>query len=167
MTDYFISDTHFGHKNIIKFYPELRPFSTIEEHDEVLIQNWNSVVKKGDRVFHLGDFAWGTANIVKTVQRLNGVKYLIMGNHDTAPTVNYLKGFHKCLGCLAYDKFILSHIPVTSDQFYRYLGNIHGHLHAKTMEDTRYFNVSVEKIGLKPISFDELYKKFQENNVVI
>lgn len=60
MTDaarvWFTADQHFGHANVIKH--SQRPFSSIEEMDATLIKNWNRCVKKGDDVFHLGDFAW-------------------------------------------------------------------------------------------------------------
>ena len=52
---YYTSDLHFGHKNIIKY--EDRPFSSIEEMDEALIDKWNKKVKKNDEVYILGDFA--------------------------------------------------------------------------------------------------------------
>ena len=54
---FFTSDTHFGHENILKFCN--RPFSSIEDHDLALINNWNSVIGNDDTVFHLGDFCFG------------------------------------------------------------------------------------------------------------
>lgn len=76
----FISDLHFGHANVLGF--DNRPFKTIEEHDQVLIDNW-SVVKPDDDVWILGDISWhnseNTANILK---QLPGRKHLCMGNHD-------------------------------------------------------------------------------------
>lgn len=78
---WFTSDTHFNHSNIIKFCK--RPWNTVEEMDEALIANWNSVVKPDDIVFHLGDFAFATNGKWKEIiQRLNGHIYLIVGNHD-------------------------------------------------------------------------------------
>lgn len=80
MNIWFTADTHFGHKNIIRYCN--RPFSSVEEMDESMIESWNEVVKTNDDdiVFHLGDFAF--KNHEKYLSRLNGVKYLIRGNHD-------------------------------------------------------------------------------------
>ena len=78
---WFTSDLHFGHKNILKFCK--RPWDTVEEMDEGLIQNWNRVVGKDDLVFNLGDFAFATNGRWKELlNQLNGHHYLILGNHD-------------------------------------------------------------------------------------
>lgn len=54
--NYFISDLHFGHKNILKF--DNRPFLNIEQHDKAIIENWNNVVGEDDDVYVLGDISW-------------------------------------------------------------------------------------------------------------
>lgn len=78
---YFTSDTHFCHANIIKFCN--RPFKDVEDMNETLIANWNSVVGHNDIVFHLGDFCFGgPAEWKRILDRLNGKIYLIAGNHD-------------------------------------------------------------------------------------
>ena len=78
---FFTSDTHFGHSKIIDYCK--RPFSSIEEHDKTLIQNWNNVVGQDDTVFHLGDFAYGNSQFVSNIiKQLNGNIILIKGNHD-------------------------------------------------------------------------------------
>ena len=78
---WFTSDTHFGHKNIIKFSE--RPFSDVEEMDEVMIRRWNEVVGKDDTVYHLGDFAFlSTGKLRQLISRLNGKICLVNGNHD-------------------------------------------------------------------------------------
>ena len=77
---WFTSDLHFGHRNILKFCK--RPWDTVEEMDEGLIQNWNRVVGKDDLVFNLGDFAFATNGRWKELlSQLNGHHYLILGNH--------------------------------------------------------------------------------------
>lgn len=80
---WFTADTHFGHKNILKFCN--RPFATIEEMDEALIERWNEKVAPDDDVYHLGDFA--LTSVAKTrdvLNRLNGNIHLIIGNHESS-----------------------------------------------------------------------------------
>ena len=90
MKRFYIADTHFGHKNIIRY--DNRPFNSVHEMDNELIENWNSVVSNDDIVYILGDISWyddsKTANIFS---RLNGHKILIKGNHDKISS--YLYGF--------------------------------------------------------------------------
>lgn len=174
---FFVSDTHWGHKNILNFEPYHRPFDTIEEHDQVLIDNWNSVVNKKDIVYHLGDVVFGKENM-KKLGLLNGDKRLIMGNHDCYVTSDYLRYFTKLHGCLQWQGFcLLTHVPVNPQQLgNRFKYNIHGHLHSKNVtlpqlegkeayiNDLRYINVSVEQINLTPISWDDLKDKYMEKN---
>lgn len=78
---FFTSDTHFGHANIIKYCE--RPFQTVTEMNEAMIENWNHTVSKDSVVFHLGDFAFGPVDAVRGFRnRLNGRIILIGGNHD-------------------------------------------------------------------------------------
>lgn len=86
MTIFFTADTHFGHRGIIEYCN--RPFTSVEEMDEAIIKAWNSVVRLNDTVYHLGDFAWRFAWRFEAAEiafsRLNGIKHLIVGNHDHA-----------------------------------------------------------------------------------
>jgi calcineurin-like phosphoesterase family protein len=78
---FFTSDTHFGHKNIIKFCN--RPYKDVPHMNEMLIENWNARVGPDDHVFHLGDVALGPwEDWDASLSRLNGHKHLIIGNHD-------------------------------------------------------------------------------------
>lgn len=78
---FFTSDTHFCHGKILEFCN--RPFSSVDEMDKKLIENWNSVVGKNDIVFHLGDFCFGgPLKWTNVLDKLNGHIYLILGNHD-------------------------------------------------------------------------------------
>ncbi|MFT3786240.1 MAG: metallophosphoesterase family protein [Tepidisphaeraceae bacterium] len=80
---WFIADTHFGHANIIRY--SKRPFATVDDHDRQLVENWNTFVKPGDDVFHLGDFAYrNRESALKLLEQLNGNVHLIEGNHDAA-----------------------------------------------------------------------------------
>lgn len=80
---FFTSDTHFNHKNILKL-GKGRPFETIEEHNQALIDNWNSVINPCDLVFHLGDvaFSYDPKEVAELLKKLKGNKNIIQGNHD-------------------------------------------------------------------------------------
>ena len=157
--DYLISDSHWGHFNIIK-YSE-RPFSSVEEMNKTLIDNWNSVVNKNDRVFHLGDVSFfGKTEMNKLLLQLRGRKILIKGNHDNHSNQWYLDvGFSEVYNhsIVMYDKFILSHKPIEIGDMGNFI-NIHGHIHEKTMDNSSYVNVSVEHIDYTPIKFDEIIR---------
>ena len=78
---YVISDTHFGHKNIIEYCN--RPFKSVEEMDLHMITQWNKTVTDNDIIIHLGDFAFGTSEEIRNyASQLNGKKILVQGNHD-------------------------------------------------------------------------------------
>lgn len=83
MTTYFVSDTHFGHTNILRF--DRRPWQTVEEMDADLIANWRRVVRDEDTVYHLGDVAmWGNqTSPLGYLHQLTGQIRIIPGNHDT------------------------------------------------------------------------------------
>lgn len=79
--NFYISDLHFGHKNIIKY--DNRPFFTVTEMDEEMIHNWNGVVRPVDDVYVLGDFCWNNSGRWREIiDRLNGTIHLVYGNHD-------------------------------------------------------------------------------------
>lgn len=161
---FFIGDTHFGHTNILTYEPIARPFASVEEMNEAIVDRWNSVVGKFDKVYHLGDFAFGKDNIA-IAQRLNGQKRLILGNHDCYPMEEYLKYFKSVHGCMFVNEFLLTHIPTHPNSLlHRAKLNCHGHYHSKYVlnedgtKDRRFFNVSCETNNLSPISMDEIVK---------
>lgn len=159
---FITSDTHFGHKRIIEFEKENRPFDSVEEHDKELVKRWNETVGPKDTVYHLGDVLFG-ADSFETLAQLNGIKKLIMGNHDSYPVERYLKYFSKVYGAHELRHCILTHIPVHPEQLdLRYKFNIHGHLHSDSIPDNRYVCVSMEHTGLKPILLDEVLEKANE-----
>lgn len=154
---FITSDTHFGHANIIKYAN--RPFDSVEEMNEALVENWNSVVKQGDKVYHLGDVTMNSKSL-DIMSRLNGRKVLIKGNHDTQKLKFYLPHFYDIRGSHELGEFIMTHIPVAILQRERYPdGNIHGHLHEKIMGDPWYINVSVEQTDYTPVAFDAIMKE--------
>lgn len=166
---FFISDTHWGHKSIISWERNARPFKTIEEHDETLIDNWNSTVGPNDVVWHLGDVVW-SRSMLPHLARLNGRKFLVLGNHDNSyPTARWLEHFNRVAAAEEFDGGVLTHIPIHPYQQYRYNKNIHGHLHSALVEkegdfgsgfkpvpDPFYWNVSCEQVNYTPIAYEEL-----------
>ena len=83
MKIWFTSDTHFRHKNIMKFCPKTRLGADSDEMTEILISNWNRDVKPDDTVYLLGDvFFCNATETRKILDRLSGQIHLIHGNHD-------------------------------------------------------------------------------------
>lgn len=167
---FIISDTHFLHKNSWEKFKNskgtsLRPFTSTEEMDETMVENWNKVVRPGDHVYHLGDVAISKKGL-QFISRLNGKKRLIAGNHDIFANEDYFKaGFQKIAGVRVFvDQFILSHIPLHPECVSeRFKYNVHGHLHQNHLNDPKYLCVSVEQINYTPISFDEVKERLKKN----
>ena len=86
----YISDTHFGHFNCIRY--DNRPWSTVEEMEEAMIKRWNRVVDPTDMVYILGDVVWSNKyeEWVRILSQLNGCKFIIKGNHDKTEILNKL-----------------------------------------------------------------------------
>ncbi|CAM2807852.1 metallophosphoesterase [Paenibacillus sediminis] len=155
---FFISDHHFGHQNIIDY--ESRPFTNVDEMNERMIEQWNSIVGPKDKVFHLGDFSFLNQEKTKAIiSRLHGYKFLIMGNHDRGRSRSWWieAGFHEVSEYpIIYDHFyILSHEPMYMNK-YMPMVNVHGHIHGQKYEGKQYINVSVEHWDYKPVSFEQL-----------
>jgi len=160
---FFISDTHFGHKNLLQFKradgSHQRLYSTVEEMDADMIHKWNAIVGPKDKVYHLGDLALQVRNL-DFMHELNGTKILYKGNHDKMDLSQYAKHFKDIRGVdfKGEFKFVLSHIPIHRASIKPGYTNIHGHLHHNSLDDPLYFNVSVERIGYQPIPLEHLKK---------
>jgi calcineurin-like phosphoesterase family protein len=141
--NYYISDTHFGHANIIGF--DKRPFQNTLEMEEKIIENWNKRATKDDVVYILGDFCWGTEKEwLRILDLLNGEKVLIKGNHDIkSPSAQLKKKFRQICDYKEITdcrkRIIMSHYP---NLFYRasYGDNTWhfcGHTHNRTNEESK------------------------------
>lgn len=160
-----VSDTHFGHHGVCKFLKDdgtkLRPWDTIDEMDEAMVQYWNEVVTPNDKVYHLGDYVINRRSL-PIASKLNGRKCLIKGNHDVFRLKEYADHFYDIRGYHVLNNMILSHIPVHESQLDRFGVNVHGHLHAKRVLNTfdnidrRYQCVCVEQINFRPVLLDEV-----------
>lgn len=154
MKTYLIADTHFDDGNILRY--ENRPFQSVDEMNEVMMKKWNEVVGSEDVVYHLGDV--GNEQYIK---RLNGIKYLVKGNHDTKSNQVYRDaGFDEVYDMpVIYQKFwILSHEPLYMNQnmpFANLFGHVHNNPMYRTVSELSYC-VSVERMEYRPILFDEV-----------
>lgn len=164
---FLIADPHFGHKNIIEY--ENRPFQSVAEMDQVIIDNWNRTVKQDDQVFLLGDFAFaGKERIIELAASLNGYKIFVLGNHDRCYSYAWWQrvGFAEVVQypIIFNEWFILSHEPVYLNSNMPY-ANIYGHVHSNPSYvdcSAQSFCVSVERINYTPIEFGELVQRMQQ-----
>lgn len=161
---WFWADPHFNHTNIIKYCN--RPFASVDEMNEALIENYNSVVGVNDVVWCLGDFCFGPKeNIAKIMLRLNGKLRLVKGNHDRHKNKVYLDaGFRWVYDrpVLVDDYIVLSHAPLEFLNGNSPFFNIAGHVHDSNVYQTfsrSHCIACVERHGYKPVSLKEIKEK--------
>ena|ERR1039457_3010624 len=182
---YFESDQHFAHRNILSYCE--RPFSCVEEMEEGLIANHNSVVSKDDITYHVGDFSFDVKRIKDILEAMNGKHILIPGNHDWCHPDNnryrdyrskqYLDyGFKEVMLSARVDEFVLCHFPdiiepehtTKKDRFAAYRPNakadqlvIVGHVHKLFKTKNNYINVGVDVREYKPVSIEEIREELK------
>jgi calcineurin-like phosphoesterase family protein len=160
MTIFVVSDTHFGHANMLKFTrtdgSPAREFKSVEEMDECMVSRWNAVVGESDTVYHLGDVFFGDGH--RHLGRLKGKKRLILGNHDAGKCPHLHRHFPKIMIWRMFREYdaLLTHIPVHESALYKVKWNLHGHVHWNSLEDPRYVNCSVEPMGYGPRPIEEV-----------
>ena len=153
---FLTSDLHLYHKRVIQFAD--RPFKDLREMHFTLVENWNSVVGKKDKVYVLGDVSFNNKpNTKKIIERLRGYKILIMGNHDKRRSRKWWLdvGFDEVIKHpIIYNQFLIfSHEPVYCSNFV----NFHGHLHDNNAPEKVYnyhVNVNVEFNNYTPVCLD-------------
>lgn len=129
MTVFFTSDSHFLHTKL----STLRGFDSIHNHDAFVVQQWNSLVRVDDIVWHLGDVGipgkgFTDTDVLEIVDQLNGRKHLITGNHDAPWPANrnsknnqrkWLEVFESvqpfARQSVCGTDFLLSHFPYEGD----------------------------------------------------
>ncbi len=178
---FFTSDLHFGHEKIIKACR--RPFSSVEEMNGKLVENWNATVGAQDEVYILGDFALRLEMPVihEILEQLNGRKHLIFGNHDheIARHRYFFRDVFASMRDLylmrlpSYDKrLILCHYPMMfwcgdyDPKFVHLYGHIHNNAHdiAWASHLRNAYNVGVDVNGYRPVSIDEILEKIRAHN---
>lgn len=161
---FFTSDTHFRHRNILHY--DKRPFSSIDEHDAALVANWNKVVSPDDHVFHLGDVSFGTSHQISNVLgQLNGIKHLVIGNHDHELTddqncVSFFESINPYLEIYVDRQMICCfHYSIHEwNRCHKGSWQLHGHSHGNDNYNESYkrLNVGINLWDYKPISYQQV-----------
>lgn len=179
------SDTHFGHDREFLWGP--RGFANYRDHDEYIIKQWNSVVGPNDIVYHLGDVMLGDNEYgMSCLRQLNGIIYIIPGNHDTSTRIKLYKtlenvhvlesgipGFEAAAATFKYKKynFYLSHHPTMTSNLEKapylrmHLINLFGHTHQQKRfyEDMPYmFHVGMDSNNCTPVLLDDAIEMMKE-----
>jgi calcineurin-like phosphoesterase family protein len=164
---WFTADTHLGHNNIIRYCK--RPFSSHEEMEEVMLERFNKVLRKGDLLYHLGDVAWSEYELGGFFGRLNTRSvHLILGNHDNRKEEEYKRHFQwvgqgKKVN-VERVPVLLYHYPIRSWQSKGRGGyHLYGHCHG-TVEPglDRSMDVGVDTHNYSPWSWDEVHERLKD-----
>ena len=170
---WFISDTHFCHENIIKYCS--RPFKDAFEMNEVLISNWNKLVKPDDDIIIAGDFIHsGNLQLIREIMsQLNGVLWLVWGNHcfqnkfERPEIIKMFEG--RCYDAMDFQvedvKFYVSHYPC--EFWTRGAIHLHGHVHSGPnstssevlIDKPMRYDIGVDNNNYRPISYYEVINK--------
>jgi calcineurin-like phosphoesterase family protein len=158
MALFFTADTHFADHRTINIHR--RPFSSVPEMDEALVQGWNAVVGKEDEIWHLGDVARRPTVLPALLTQLNGTKHLVRGNNDSRATVE-AAGWASVQDYaeLTVDghMLVLCHYPFRSwNGQHRRALNLHGHSHGKLKPLLRQHDVGVDAQSYRPVALAEL-----------
>ena len=174
--NYFTSDFHFGESDErLNLYGRDRLGLTAREFDEMMITQYNKVVKDDDKVYINGDFC-KTSEYLQTALRLKGYKILIKGNYDEQfsdeELLKYFQEVHTELTIDLQDgtKVFINHYPVKGNSL---IFNLVGHVHSLWQVQRNMINLSVDAWNFAPISEDEIcfkinaIKKFYDSNVFV
>lgn len=166
---------HLGHLNMARY----RGFQDEWEHDDYLIKAWNSIVTNNkDIVYIHGDVTMEKADHYYKLDQLNGIKHVVLGNHDKKQHVRELLNYVESVsGMIDFKGYCLTHAPIHPSELSFYKGNIHAHIHHRNKlqevlvmdkygdEDKtnyptlhKYYNVDAKIIDYKPKSIEELEK---------
>ena len=179
---WLISDTHFGHSNIVRY--QQRPTN----HEVIMLSEWARRVGERDQILHLGDVALGSNGNARrwldVVRRMPGEKYLILGNHDNPSALDFARAGFDIVPEFVHQGVAFSHRPIAPragyDDLHRrpfdaeehpllaedWIVNIHGHTHANVwnpdhdgepLTDRSYLNVCVEHTGYAPVQLGNVY----------
>jgi calcineurin-like phosphoesterase family protein len=167
----FIGCLHLGHT----YMAQHRGFHCEIEHDEWLIKKWNETTHKKDLTYILGDVTMESTRSYPLLDRLNGKKIVVLGNHDLPRHIRELLNYVDTVaGMVDYKGFALTHAPIHPNEIHFYRGNIHAHIHENALDEVftrnayldkesvispslyKYYNVDALRIGFKPKTIEEL-----------
>lgn len=167
------SDLHLMHSKRFLFGP--RGFETTEKMCEAIVKRWNSVVKKEDLIYNLGDIALSdTEAAIPYLQQLNGYQIWLLGNHDTdnrvkrvleeCPNIHLLSSMHSSYATvIKSDKwsFYLSHYPTLTgnNEPWRKVINLCGHSHTQDKWadwDKMCYHVEMDAHNCYPVNLEQI-----------
>ncbi len=167
---FFTSDTHFGHAKIIEYG---RKFKTVDEMDETLIRNWNSVVPKDGTVIHCGDFSFHKPKKTEEIRAaLNGRIILIEGNHDIHlldryPELSLLfQGVHQLIELKVRERGVEDRQRISCCHYAMRIWNkshqgawqVYGHSHGSMQDNPSLVSMDVgtDVNDYKPLTYDQV-----------
>lgn len=170
---WFVSDTHYGHKNIVRGISQwtdksgCRQFDTQQQHDDWVVFVINERVGRLDTLYHLGDWSFGGKDKIKEFrERLNCERvHLILGNHDHHIEDGYGRRMDQKMlfdSCQHYkelsvggQQLVLMHYPIESwNLMERGAKHLHGHVHGQGPKIAGRYDVGVDALGL--LSLDDV-----------
>ena len=172
MKIWFTSDTHFCHNREFLWQP--RGFSSIEEHDKIILERWNSLINNDDIVYHLGDVILNdTEKGIEYLKQLKGHKHLIIGNHCTDNRIQLFKEddvfeSFQYATMIKYRKysFYLSHYPTLCANYDdgKKIWNLHGHTHSKEKfsEFAQCYNVALDAHNNFPVEIEDIINDIKQ-----
>ena len=172
---WFSSDLHFGHTNILKFCPESRPYTTVDDMNDAIINNFNAVIAPDDHLYLLGDIAFCSASkAADYLAAMNGKKFLIIGNHDHKAlkdkkfrsqfeSIDHYKEIHLLNGPKKVPVMLLHYPCYSWNRMHHGAYHLYGHVHGKHLEGMRGRHLDV---GLDSKHMDGSYMKpFSEEEI--
>lgn len=162
---YTTSDLHLDHKNILKFRPGIA--STVAEYNEIILDNIKSTVNKRDTLIIQGDVAFSVESLMRLKEIKCLIKILYLGNHDIQGPVkieHLSVVFDKIFSLNTRNNVWLSHAPIHPEELRSRKGCVHGHTHNHIIQDYRYVNVCLERTNLKPVLFNDVIDRLDEQN---
>lgn len=168
---YLTSDLHLSHDRDFVWFE--RGFASVDQMNDGLIKRFNSVITDEDDLYILGDCCLGLNEIAfPYLERFNGHKHLIIGNHDTETRLEEYKnrGLFETIeygGRIKFNKriYILSHFPMlVGNNSNEKVWNLHGHTHQKSKFGTipQCYHVGVDSHACYPVSLEQIHKDITE-----